>query len=332
MRALVLNSAQVSGVLPMREAIEALRAAFGDLQRGEAKQPERIILGVGWGANVLEVLTMPSYLPRQNAMAIKISSIAPANRQRGLPLIHALVTLFDTDTGSIVALLEGASLTALRTGAMSGLATDLLARPDASRLAVIGAGAQARAQIRAVAAVRPLTSIIIQSRTDAKAHALAEWVTNESGLAVSARVVAQAEAAVSEADLVCLCTSTAVPDHILQAGWLRPGTHVNAIGGINEVACEFDPWYLQTAYVVVEERAVALAESGEVRQAIQAGYLSAERLIDAGEIVNGVAPGRASPSQITVFKSVGLAIQDAAVSRALYEKARLSGIGTTIEL
>ena len=327
METLLLNSAEVSDLISIPEAIGCLRGAFLDLSRAEASVPARTILTLGKGFDDVQVLMMPACLPNQGSLSIKLSSIAPRNKSKGLPLIHALVPLFDIETGETLAILEGAALTALRTAAMSALATDLLSRPDSSRLCLIGAGAQARAHLTAISSIRQIKEVFLYSRTRARADEMARWIERGTRLTVRVRVFSGVEEAIEGADIICTTTSTASPEPIVRAGQLPAGVHINAIGGISEQACEIDPEVLRSAYTVVEQREAALTESGEIIGAIRSGAVVPEKLVEMGSIIEGKAPARVSSAQITLFKSVGLALQDTAVARAIYEKAVRTGAG-----
>jgi len=246
--------------LPMREAIEAMRAAFIAFSEGRAHIPQRLSISIPEQEGI--TLVMPGYVP-PDALGLKVVSVFPRNPARGLPTLSALVVMLDPETGAPAALLDGAFLTAWRTGAASGLATDLLARPDAESLALIGAGAQARTQLLAVAAVRSLRRVRVYSRTPARAQALIEEMQGQEGIPQDIAVAPTPEAAVAEADIVCTATNSSVPVFDGQA--LRPGTHINAIGSFTLEMRELDEeTFRRAARVVVDSRAAALAEAGEV--------------------------------------------------------------------
>jgi ornithine cyclodeaminase len=304
--------------LPMREAIEAMRAAFIAFSEGRAHIPQRLSISIPEQEGI--TLVMPGYVP-PDALGLKVVSVFPRNPARGLPTLSALVVMLDPETGAPAALLDGAFLTAWRTGAASGLATDLLARPDAESLALIGAGAQARTQLLAVAAVRSLRRVRVYSRTPARAQALIEEMQGQEGIPQDIAVAPTPEAAVAEADIVCTATNSSVPVFDGQA--LRPGTHINAIGSFTLEMRELDEeTFRRAARVVVDSRAAALAEAGEVVWAIRQGILREANLVELGEIAAGRRPGRERPEEITLFKSVGLAVQDLVAAQRVWQRIR----------
>jgi ornithine cyclodeaminase/alanine dehydrogenase-like protein (mu-crystallin family) len=304
--------------LPMREAIEAMRAAFIAFSEGRAHIPQRLSISIPEQEGI--TLVMPGYVP-PDALGLKVVSVFPRNPARGLPTLSALVVMLDPETGAPAALLDGAFLTAWRTGAASGLATDLLARPDAESLALIGAGAQARTQLLAVAAVRSLRRVRVYSRTPARAQALIEEMQGQEGIPQDIAVAPTPEAAVAEADIVCTATNSSVPVFDGQA--LRPGTHINAIGSFTLEMRELDEeTFRRAARVVVDSRAAALAEAGEVVWAIRQGILREADLVELGEIAAGRRSGRERPEEITLFKSVGLAVQDLVAAQRVWQRIR----------
>jgi ornithine cyclodeaminase len=304
--------------LPMREAIEAMRAAFIAFSEGRAHIPQRLSISIPEQEGI--TLVMPGYVP-PDALGLKVVSVFPRNPARGLPTLSALVVMLDPETGAPAALLDGAFLTAWRTGAASGLATDLLARPDAESLALIGAGAQARTQLLAVAAVRSLRRVRVYSRTPARAQALIEEMQGQEGIPQDIAVAPTPEAAVAEADIVCTATNSSVPVFDGQA--LRPGTHINPIGSFTLEMRELDEeTFRRAARVVVDSRAAALAEAGEVVWAIRQGILREANLVELGEIAAGRRPGRERPEEITLFKSVGLAVQDLVAAQRVWQRIR----------
>ncbi len=307
--------------LPMREAIEAMRAAFIAFSEGRAHIPQRLSISIPEQEGI--TLVMPGYVP-PDALGLKVVSVFPRNPARGLPTLSALVVMLDPETGAPAALLDGAFLTAWRTGAASGLATDLLARPDAESLALIGAGAQARTQLRAVAAVRSLRRVRVYSRTPARAQALIEELRGQEGIPEDIAVAPTPEAAVAEADIVCTATNSSVP--VFDGRALQPGTHINAIGSFTLEMRELDEeTFRRAARVVVDSRAAALAEAGEVVWAIRQGILREADLVELGEIAAGRRPGRERPEEITLFKSVGLAVQDLVAAQRVWQRIRAQG-------
>lgn len=310
---LVIGADDMTGTDRLVRVIDALADAFADLSAGRTRSPSRTIVEHG---PARQLLVGPAIWERRGVGSVKITTLTPDNPDRGLPLIHGVVVLTDLRTGQITALLDGAELTAVRTGAVAGLATRLCAPADADELAVIGAGVQARALVRAVSAVRPIRSVRVFSRTPANAEAFARWVGDAVGHRVT--VCDSAKAAVADAQVICTATSTSAATPLVAADWVAPGAHVNVIGGTNEHAVELDPALLGTAFVVVEERVAAVEDAGEVRAALAAGLITADDLHELGALVTAppTLDGRTS-----VFRGVGMAIEDTAAAAALYESA-----------
>ncbi|MCS7250952.1 MAG: hypothetical protein NZ572_00695 [Thermoflexus sp.] len=312
------SAEQIRWALPMRRAVEAMREAFIAFSEGRAHIPQRIQIPIPQREGI--TLIMPGYLPPRD-LGLKVVSVFPHNAERGLPTISALVLMLDPETGAPKALLDGAFLTAWRTGAASGLATDLLARPDAETLALIGAGAQARTQLLAVCAVRAIRRVRIYSRTPERARVLIEEMRGQEGVPEDIALVPAPEAAVAEADVVCTATNSPTP--VFDGRSLRPGTHINAIGSFTLQMRELDEeTFRRASRVVVDSRRAALAEAGEVVWAIQQGILQEQDLMELGEIAAGRRPGRQQPEEITLFKSVGLAVQDLVAARWVLEASR----------
>lgn len=321
----VLSRADVIRALPMPAAIEAVKSAYAIVSAGQADMPIRAPLRAAQDGLVF---TMSAYLAPQKALAIKVVSIFPHNSERGLPLIHALVMVLDAETGQPVAVLDGGALTAIRTGAASGAATDVLARPDARTLAVIGCGVQARKQLEAVCAVRPIESVLAYDIN----RAAAEQFAAEMAQTTSARITVSdsADAAVSAADVVCAATTSQQP--VFSGAALKPGTHINGVGSFTPDMREVDTLTLQRALIVVDSHEAALSEAGELIHALKSGILPPEAVqTEMGEIINGDKPGRTRADQITFFKSVGLAAQDAAAAALVLRSAEQHGLGTQVD-
>ncbi|MEO8632462.1 MAG: ornithine cyclodeaminase family protein, partial [Chloroflexota bacterium] len=272
---------------------------------------------------------MPAYLPSAGALTTKLVSLFPRNTDR--PTHQAVIVAFDPATGTPDALMDGEAITAARTAAGSALATDLLARRDAATLAVLGAGVQARAHLRALPRVRRFREIVIASRDGAKALALAREIAAQTGM--TTRTASFSEA-VRGADVVCACTHSAEP--VVRREWLRDGTHVNSVG-YNTAGREVDGETVAASLVVIESRAAALAPppggSNDLLWPIRDGLISATHIhAELGELVSGARPGRADDSQLTLYKSVGVAVEDAAAAAMVLRLARERGVGRTIEL
>ncbi|MEW6567821.1 MAG: ornithine cyclodeaminase family protein [Chloroflexota bacterium] len=325
----ILTADDVRRALPMVEAIAAVKQAFAQLSQGQAEVPLRSRLAVESRQSV--VLFMPAYLKQTEDLAVKIVSVFPHNSTQGFPTIHALVVVVDPTTGRPAALLEGAALTAIRTGAASGAATDLLARPDATVAAIFGSGAQARTQLEAVCTVRTIRQVQVYG---IDADSVRQFVSDMAGhgpIPHDVRPASTPAEAVEEADIVCTATTSSTP--VFDGRLLRPGTHVNAIGSYTPAMQEVDAETLRRSLVVVDSRSAVLAESGDLMIPIQRGEFSPEGIhAELGEIVAGIRPGRTSTDQITFFKSVGNAVQDAAAARMALERAARSGLGRVVEI
>ncbi len=315
----VLTAADVRTALPMSSAIEAMKLAFGQFSSGDATVPLRGRLHTDKGVTLL----MPAFLKRSRDLAVKVVSVFGDNPSLGLPTVSALVLVLDAETGIPRAVMEGDSLTALRTGAGGGLAADHLARKDASTAALFGAGIQGRAQLEAVCAVRPIRRVMVFNRTPEAAERLVKEIGTWPD-APQALVAASAAEAVRQADIVITATTATTP--VFNGDDLPVGTHITGVGSFTPEMQEIDASVVRCAYVVVDGREGAMAEAGDL---IKAGAT-----IDAelGEIVNGDRPGRRDDEQITFFKSVGMAAQDAAAAAAVLEAAEAQELGTVIDL
>jgi len=321
-----LSAEDVRKTLSMAEAIEAVKGAFVELSRGEAVVPSRTPMALPdpqGGA-----LFMPVYLPGCEQIGLKTVTLFQENPRRGLPVIHALFLIMDGRDGRPLAVMDGEYLTALRTGAASGLATELLASRRARCVAVIGTGVQGRTQLEAVCAVRPIERAHVVDGDGGKAEAFAREMSEELSIPVAA---AETKEALTGCDV--LCTATPATDPLFSDQLLRPGTHINAVGSYRPEMREIPEATVARARVIVDSRAACLAEAGDLIQPIQAGLIDEEHVsTEIGEVAAGARQGRTSEEQITLFKSVGNAVQDlAAASRALARAERL-GLGVEISL
>ena len=331
MEVLVLNGEQVAQLMPMPECIKVMRDALAALARGEALVPLRTVMRVPGVSGFLGL--MPGYIAplkgQEGALGLKAVSVFPGNASRGIDTHQGAVLLFEADTGRLSALLDGAAITAIRTAAVSGVATDVLARPDASELAVLGAGVQARTHIEAIAAVRPLRRVRIWSRNPEHAAALASELRRRFGFPIEA--APSAEAAVREADLVA--TVTASPEPILKHEWLKEGVHINAVGSSIPTSREIDTATMVAARLFVDRRESALAEAGDLLIAMREDAVPADHVqAELGEVIIGKNPGRRSPRELTLFKSLGLAVEDVASAAYLVRRARETGTGQTVQM
>lgn len=329
--ALILSRADIQRCLNMRGAIEAARAAFLALHAQQVRMPQRTVIEL---SSPDLVLLMPSFLAASAypAFGLKMLTSFPSNAQKVLPRSAATILLIDATDGRTQAILEGSWLTAVRTGAASGLATDLMARPDADVLALFGAGAQAPMQVWAIHTVRPLREIRVVNRDESHYRQLVTTLRQLLGDdCPTIHRVATSREALAGALLVACATAATSP--LFAAQEVLPGTHINAVGAFTPDMCEVDPLLLAQARIVVDQREAALVEAGDLLQAHAQGRIDgADSWLELGELLHGQHPGRQSPNEITFFKSVGLGIQDLLTARHVYERAREAGVGIDIEV
>jgi len=328
---LVLSADDIRAMVPMAEAIRLMGVAFAELSAGRAASPLRTpIHDEGRGS---DTLFMPAAVPALGGLGLKVVSVYPTNAARGLPTILALVALLDADTGRPLALLDGTFLTALRTGAVSGKATELLAKPDARTLLCIGAGAQAFTQVWAVCTARPsIERVLVRSRSAESAARLVGRLRDElPEIGARAAVADDLGEAVRAADVICTATSATTP--VFDDADVRPGTHINAIGAYTPAMREVPAATVARARVVVDAVEAALSEAGDLLAPLRDGAVDRAHLeTELGQVVAGTRPGRTDPDQVTLFKSVGNAVQDIAVARFAVERAEALGRGQHVEL
>jgi len=324
---LILDDVTVRRLLPPPVAAAAVADMLARFSIGEGVQPHR--LHVPSGRNDGQLLVMPAG-DATGALAVKVVGLFPGNAVAGLPSITGLVLLFDPDTGRPCAVIDGAALTEIRTAAVSAVATAHLARADARRLTVVGTGAQARAHLVALAGVRPWVEARIAGRTPHRAAALVEWARERITDGMSVVAVDDIDDAVRGADVVCTTTSATEP--VFDAGSVaRHGVHVNAVGAHRSTARELPGALVGRAAVFVESRAAARAEAGDLCRAESEGLLSPDTpWTELGDVVAGRHPGRMTAEQTTVFKSVGMALEDLATAVEVYRRAVAAGLGTTV--
>jgi alanine dehydrogenase len=328
---LVLTAAEVRAALPMEHAIQAMKEAFAALSDGRAEVPLRSRLAVPPHAGL--TLLMPAFVKASagEALGMKVVSLFPGNPEKGIPYIQAAVLVLEPDTGRPLALLEGSSLTAIRTGAAGGAAADILARHESSVLAVFGAGAQARTQLLAACTVRSVSSIWIFDPDREHAEGMASELAGISPIPQDLRVAASPKQAVQDADLICTATTSLVP--VFADSDLKSGVHISAIGSYTPEMQEIPPETVARAMVVVDSRSAALAETGDLIKPIEAGLFAPENIhAELGEIVLGRKVGRQSTAEVTFFKSVGVAVQDAVAANVAVTRARELGLGQEFDL
>jgi alanine dehydrogenase len=330
MKLLILSGTDVRRAITMAEAIQAVKGAYVQLSAGKAVVPLRTTLPVEKRNGV--TLFMPAYLAADDAMAAKIVSVFPENLARGLPTIHAIVIVVDAETGCPTALMDGTYLTALRTGAASGAATELLARTDARVAAIFGAGAQARTQLEAVCTVRTIEKVWVYDAVPAAAAAyVAEMKARGAPMPADISAAESPAQAVREADVICTATTSHTP--VFADADLKPGIHINGIGAYTPEMQEVPAETVARATIVVDSRSASLAEAGDLIIPLQAKLITEAGIHgEIGELIAGLIPGRRSDRDVTFFKSVGVAVQDVAVARLILQRAVELGLGLEAEL
>jgi len=323
---LLLTSSEVRAALSMSDAIDAMRRGFSALSLDEANVPMRTFIPLdGFEGSAL---FMPAYSQPEASYAVKVASIHPGNVAKGIAAVQALVALFDAETGRVVAIMDGKTITAIRTGAGSGLATDLLARANSRVAVVFGSGVQARSNLAAVCCARDILLAFCISRSLENAEVFAAEMSAELGIEVRAT---DDTAVVEEADVIC--TTTTATEPILFARQLKKGVHINAVGTHRSTDAEIADDIVTTAKVVVDRREACLVEAGDIIRPIEAGLMTEDHIFaELGEIVAGQKPGRENDDEITLFKSVGNAIQDLVAATTAVKNARRLGLGTEVDL
>jgi ornithine cyclodeaminase/alanine dehydrogenase-like protein (mu-crystallin family) len=315
----ILTADDVRAALPMDLAIEAMGSAFGQFSDGRATVPLREKVQSNHGVT----LVMPAFLHQSEDLAVKIVSVYPKNPDQGLPTVAGTLLVLDPLTGMPRAFMDGDSLTAIRTGAAGGLATKLLARPEAATVALFGAGVQARAQLLAAMVVRKIHTVFILSRTKETARRLADeiitWPNPPEVL-----IDTGPQEAVKAADIIIAATTSRTP--VFDGNDVTSGTHITGVGSFTPEMCEVDTTAISRATVFVDSRSSARAEAGDLIAA------KADIAAELGEVINGMHPGRTSVGEITFFKSVGLAAQDAAAASAVLKAAEANDFGQVVSL
>lgn len=324
MKLLVLSEHDVEELLTFPECIEVMAEALAATARGEVTNPLRSVVRPEGASGFLGL--MPAYRGGDRpAFGLKEICLFPGNPARGLDTHLGGVLLHSGETGELLAVMNASAITAIRTAAVSALATRLLAREDAKVHAIIGAGVQARSHLAAISAVRDIVEVRVCSRTRAKAESVA------AAAPAAVRVLDSIEDAVRGADIISTTTSSREP--VLRRSWIAPGTHINAVGSSIAAARELDSDTVAAASLFVDRRESTLNESGDYLSAVREGAIAGPEHIRAeiGEILAGRAEGRRSRDEITLFKSLGIAIEDLAAAQFLYDKARRLGRGSVVD-
>jgi Predicted ornithine cyclodeaminase, mu-crystallin homolog len=321
---LILKANDVEKLFDYKKAIEKLKEAFLLHFKGKTVNPLRTSLRIDKG-NVM--LFMPTYIHEKNQLGIKIVSSFENNLKVGLPLIIGHVLIFDGKTGYLRALIDGSMITKLRTAATSALATDYLSRKDSKTLGIFGSGVQAESHAFAISEIRNIELIKICSRNEIKAKNLCNLIEKNKGI----KSIYAKPDEVAKCDIIVTATTSATP--VFEGIIVNEGTHINAIGSHTPETREIDDdLVLKCNKIVVESKEAALFEAGDLIIPIRKGLIKSEQIIELGEIIAGNKKGRESSLEITLFKSVGLAIEDVLVANYIYEEALKRGVGINIEL
>jgi ornithine cyclodeaminase/alanine dehydrogenase-like protein (mu-crystallin family) len=318
---LVLNQEEVERLLDMEGCIEAMEGALAALARGEVDMPLRYIFSPASSPSLIGL--MPAHRAGEDPLySLKTVCVFPDNPKRGLDAHQGTVTLFDGETGVVTAVLNASAITAIRTAAVSAVATRLLAREDTRKLAILGAGVQARSHLDSMRAVRDFDQVVLYSPTPGHAAGLAEKF--------GADTASSAEEAVGDADVVVTATNAAEP--VLERSWLKDGAHLNAVGGRPPQMTELDPETLAAAALFVDRRESAENEAGDYRRALEEGAIGPDHIrAEVGEVLIGAKPGREGDGQLTIFRSLGLAVEDLAAAEYVVRRARETGAGVDVD-
>jgi len=316
---LLLTEQHVRSVLPMPDLIAAMESALARFSAGDVQQPVRTVLQVG--THNAFVGLMPAYDPHLPAMGAKVVTVFGGNADRGLPTHLATIVLLDPETGALQALMDGRYITEARTAAVSAVSVRYLARPQASTLAILGTGVQARSHLEAYAEIRTLREVRVWSPKVSSRKRFVEEMTR-----APVRATASAEEAVRGADLIVLATSSPTP--VIEDAWVAPGAHVVSVGACRPDQRELAPELTARARLFVDSRAGALAESGDVVLGIAERRFTADHIAgELGEVILGRVRGREGDCEVTMFKSLGMAVEDVAAAELAYQRARNRSVG-----
>ena len=332
MRTLILNGDDVRAMLSMEDCIGLMEQALASLARGEVILPLRPVIRIPDSPNVFAL--MPAYSGALSAIGTKLITVYPGNHGTGIDSHQGIVVLLDGTTGSVRAIMDAASITAIRTAAVSAVATNVLARATSRVLAILGSGVQAMTHLEAIRSVLPIERVLVWSRNRDHARALAQRAAAEDFGAhrpVEIEVTGDAEHAVRSADVVCTVTASREP--VLQGAWLAPGSHVNAVGASIPTARELDTEAVGRSRLFVDRRESALNEAGDILIPMREGAFAASHIVaEVGEVLVGTARGRERDDEVTLFKSLGLAVEDLACAHYLHDRASREQAGTWVEL
>ena len=326
MQVLIVNQEEVPRFLPMDECVRAMEEVLATLTRGQAILPLRSILWLpekvgGFGL-------MPAALLPERVVGLKAITFFPGNEGTELDTHQGAVLLFEAERGRLLAILDATSITAIRTAAVSGVATKLLAREGAGDLAILGSGVQARTHLEAMRIARKIRRVRVASKEFERAKAFAERESKKHDISVEP--VSSAREAVVGADIICTCTSSREP--VLSGEWISPGAHINAVGSSVPSARELDSAAVKRSRLYVDWRESTVNEAGDFLIAKREGVIDDDHIVgEIGEVLIGRLAGRRSPEEVTLFKSLGIAVEDVASARHIYEKAKKTGTGRFLD-
>lgn len=325
--AIVLTESDVKGLVTMDDLIETMELALADFSARAVTQPVRTVLQVGEQNAFYGV--MPAWMPSRPALGTKLVTVFESNADRGLPTHLASIVLLDPETGALLALVDGRYITEARTAAVSAVSVRHLAREDATALSIIGSGVQARSHLEAISRVRDLSDVRVWSPNRTRVEAFVKEMRPHSRALM--RAASSARAAVADADIVVLATSAKEP--VVFSDWIADGTHVCAVGACRPIQREMDAPLVARGDLYVDSRDAALVEAGDIVLAIRDGAMNAEHITgELGDVVAGKLKGRRSADRVTIFKSLGLAVEDVAAAHVVYERARERGIGADVSV
>jgi ornithine cyclodeaminase/alanine dehydrogenase len=323
---LILSRSDLEKILTMKDVIEYVEMAFLELQRGTAILPMRATITLsekhGW------IGVMPAYLGRMGSLSTKIVTVFEKNLEKNMPTIMATIMLNDSETGAPLAIMDGTLITAMRTGAVCGVATKYLARKDSKNVGIFGAGVQARTQLMAMCAVREIRKALVHDVVKERAESFASEMSKILKIPVEA---CEPRDLVAQSDIIVTATTSKTP--VFDGSWVKPGTHLNLIGSFKPDVREVDEEVIKKAKIVVDQKSAALEEAGDIIIPLKAGIITEKDIYaELGELAAGLKPGRTSDFEITLFKSVGLGIQDCAAAWLAYMRAKEKGVGMEVEL
>ncbi|HKY07105.1 MAG TPA: ornithine cyclodeaminase family protein [Candidatus Binatia bacterium] len=324
---LVLSETQVQSLIDIDELTAALEQAHVQYSTGKAVMPVRLVVPLPQVQG--RITSMPGFLSDDKALAMKVVTYFQENTKQNLPAILGTILLFSSETGKLIAVMDGSYITGIRTACASAMATKVLANTDTPVLGILGAGVQARTHIQALSRVRKINRVRIYSPSGTSAAAIKRDLEPASGVTIE--VAPSPEQALRDADIVVTATTAKTP--VVKFASLKPGAHVNAVGSHRPDARELDGATMARAKVIVDSREAIMAECGDVLLAIEEKSIAKDHIhAEIGEILAGAKSGRAGADEITVYKSVGIAIQDVAAANLVYRKALERGVGTTVEM